>query len=268
MSESILGRSAPPAAFRLRYGAEPCQFGVLRLPDGAGAHPCAVVVHGGFWRARYDLEHIGHLCHALAGAGVATWSIEYRRVGNPSGGWPGTFRDVERAAAHLFEIAPDYGIDPARVAVLGHSAGGHLALWLASRRRAAVGGLNGAVTRPWRGVVALAAIADLRQCWELGLSNHAVGELLGGTPSEVPDRYAAASPRELLPLGVKQALVHGADDEVVPVEMSRDYHAAATALGDDATLLVLPDTGHFEPVDPGSRVWPDVLEAIAPLLGR
>ena len=136
------------------------------------------MIHGGFWRARYDLEHIGHLCQALAGAGVATWSVEYRRVGDRGGGWPGTFRDVERGARYLFEIASEYGIDPGRVIVLGHSAGGHLALWLAGRL-------------PLLAVVALAGIPDLRQAWGLRLSDRAVEGLLGGRRV----RFPSATPR-------------------------------------------------------------------------
>ena len=253
MSESILTRPAPPADVRIAFGAERCQFGDLRLPGGGGPHPCAVIIHGGFWRARYDLEHIGHLCQALTGAGVATWSVEYRRVGDRGGGWPGTFRDVERGAGYLFEIASEYGIDPGRVIVLGHSAGGHLALWLAGRL-------------PLLAVVALAGIPDLRQAWELGLSDRAVEGLLGGTPREVPERYAAASPRELLPLGVRQVLVHGAADDVVPVAMSEAYHEAAVANGDEATLIVLAGTGHFELVDPESRAWPRVVAVVRALV--
>src|SRR5687768_4480719 len=126
MSESILSRPPPVADHRLRYGPEPDQLGDLRLPKNSGPHPCIVVIHGGFWRVRYDLEHTGHLCAALTERGVATWNIEYRRVGTPGGGWPGTFRDVADAAADLFANAPRYRIDRTRVAVLGHSAGGHL----------------------------------------------------------------------------------------------------------------------------------------------
>ncbi|MDP9364844.1 MAG: alpha/beta fold hydrolase, partial [Chloroflexota bacterium] len=251
------------------YGAEPSQFGDLRLPAGAGPHPCAVVIHGGFWRARYDLEHIGHLCRALAGAGVATWNLEYRRVGEPGGGWPGTFRDVAWGAGFLFEVAPRYGIDAERVVVLGHSAGGHLALWLASGAQGTDDpDLDRGMPLRFRGVVALAGVSNLRLAWALGLSDRAVEGLLGGTPEEVPDRYAGASPRELVPLGVRQVLIHGDEDENVPVAVSEGYRAAAVAAGDDVELVVLPGTGHFEPVDPESGAWPAVLGAVTTLVGR
>src|SRR5436190_1546962 len=104
----ILDLAPPPADARLRYGPEPLHFGDLRLPKGDGPHPVVVVLHGGFWRAAYGLEHIGHLCAALTGAGMATWSIEYRRIGNPGGGWPGTFQDVALAAKYVRELAPTY----------------------------------------------------------------------------------------------------------------------------------------------------------------
>jgi len=266
MSEQILELPEPPADARLRYGSEASQFGDLRLPGGAGPLPCAVVIHGGFWRARYDLGYAGHLCRALAEVGVATWNLEYRRVGEAGGGWPGTFEDVARGAGFLFEVAPRYGIDAGRVVVVGHSAGGHLALWVANRRGAGLDAEGGAPL-PFRGAVALAGVSDLRLAWELGLSARAVEGLLGGAPEEVPERYAAASPRELVPLGVRQTLIHGAEDENVPVAMSEGYHAAAAAAGDDAGLVVLPGTGHFEPVDPESGAWPVVLGAVTTLLG-
>ena len=251
----------------MRYGSAVSQFGDLRLPEGSGPHSCAIVIHGGFWRARYDLEHVGHLCLALGEAGVATWNVEYRRVGEAGGGWPGTFGDVEHAARHLFAVASDHRIDRDRVVALGHSAGGQLALWLASRS-AVAGDLDRGAALPLRGVVALAGVLDLRRAWELGLSDRAVVGLLGGTPAEVPGRYAAASPRELLPLGVRQVLIHGAEDEDVPVGMSEEYHAAAVASGDDADLVVLAGAGHFDPIDPGSRAWSSVSDAVLPMVGR
>lgn len=268
MSEPILERPPPPADVRLAYGSGPSRFGDLRLPKGDGPHPCAVVIHGGFWRARYDLAHTAHLCRALAEAGVASWNLEYRRVGEPGGGWPGTFEDVARGAAFLFDIAPARGIDPARTIVVGHSAGGHLALWVANRRAAAGAGIGPAPPLPFRAAVSLGGAVDLRMAWDLGLSNRAAGELLGGGPDEVPDRYAAASPRELLPLGATQLLIHGAEDANVPVVISESYHAAAVAAGDDAELIVLPGTGHFELIDPGSGAWPTVKDGVVALLDR
>src|SRR5579875_2539599 len=135
-SRDILFTPAPTADERIFYGDDDeVQFGDLRLPSGPGPHPVVMTIHGGFWRAAFDLQYMGLICNALRGAGIATWNVEYRRVGQPGGGWPGTFRDVARAADHLRALAPRYSLDLARVVALGHSAGGHLALWLAARPR-------------------------------------------------------------------------------------------------------------------------------------
>lgn len=262
-SEDILTRAAPPADLRLSYGPDPLQFGDLRLPLSPGPHPVAVVIHGGFWRAQYDLTHIGHLCAALTTAGVATWNVEYRRIGNAGGGWPGTFYDVARAADYLRDLAPTHGFDLDRAIALGHSAGGHLALWLVARRRIRPGEpLYSAAPLPLSGAVSLAGVADLRLGWELRLRDGIVATLMGGTPDQVPERYAAASPAELLPLGVPQVLIHGTDDLSVPFLMSELFQVAAAAQGDRTKLLPLPGAGHFEVIDPRSREWLAVLGGI------
>lgn len=256
MSDSILAQPAPPADVRIAYGADPLQFGDLRLPNSAEPHPVAIVVHGGFWRARYDLEHIGHVCAALTALGWATWNIEYRRIGNVGGGWPGTFLDVAQAADYVRQLAAQYQLDLSRVMTIGHSAGGHLALWLAGRHRIAVAD---ALYRPDplvpQRAVSLAGVADLRHAYTLRLSQRVVVELMGGTPAEVPQRYANASPAELLPLGVAQLIVHGTNDGPVPFAISERYVAAACAAGDAATLLALPGAHHFELIDPASPEW-------------
>ena len=249
----ILQLSPPTADARLPYGSDPLQFGDLRLPKGEGRHPVVIVIHGGFWRAAYSLDHIGHLCAALTAAGLASWNLEYRRIGNDGGGWPGTFEDVLRGARYVVALAKKYPVDAERTIAVGHSAGGHLALLLAARQRV-------------RGVVSLAGVADLRRAWELGLSNKVVASFLGGSPEEVPDRYREASPLELLPLSVRQRLVHGAKDDVVPYEISANYAKAAKAAGDDAALVTLPEAGHFELIDPRSAEWPHIQESILSLV--
>lgn len=267
MPRSILDRPAPPADRRVRYGDNPLQFADLRLPGGDGPHPCAIAIHGGFWRNRYDLIYLGHLCAALADRGIATWNIEYRRAGDPGGGWPGTFHDVIAASRYLFDHAAELGIDPKRVITLGHSAGGHLASWLASLLNVPKESDIAAEALPLRGVVPLAGVLDLERCWELGLSDDAVGGFLGGTPEEVPERYAATSPVALVPSHAPHLLLHGTWDENVPIELSERYQQAATAAGGRSALLALPRADHFDVVDPESPAWPAIEDAIVRLIG-
>jgi acetyl esterase/lipase len=251
---------------RIAYGQDPLQFGDLRVPSGGDSQPVVVVVHGGFWRSQYGLDLMSALSAALTADGWATWNIEYRRLGDPGGGWPGTFLDVAQATDHLRQLAGSYRLDLSRVTALGHSAGGHLALWLAGRSRIPAGGpLHATDPLRIRQIVCLAGVADLRQAWQLRLGGGVVQSLVGGTPEEVPDRYASASPAALLPLGlaVRQVLVHGGRDTIVPPEISRSYQQTALARGDNAILIELPDAGHFEVIDPRDKAWERIRQALA-----
>jgi acetyl esterase/lipase len=233
---------------RISYGPGPYQFAELRLPQTRGPFPVAIVIHGGFWRAKYELDYIRPFCEAVTNAGLATWNLEYRRIGNDGGGWPGTLEDVTAGAAQLELIGPRFNLDRSRVIAIGHSAGGHLALWLAAQRATLAG------------VISLAGVLDLRRAWELRLSNSVVGEFLGGSPDKVPDRYDQASPSDLLPIGIPQRLFHGTEDADVPLEISERYVRAAQSRGDDAKLIVLPGSGHYELVDPMTKEFQLVLE--------
>ncbi len=267
MQPDILTLPPPEADLRLPYGANPLQFGDLRLPAGPGPHPVVVVVHGGYWRAAYDLTHVGHMAAALTALGMATWTVEYRRLGNDGGGWPGTFHDVAAATDSLHALAQGRHLDLTRVVALGHSAGGHLALWLAARHRIPpADALSSPQPLALRGVVALAPVADLMQAWDLRLSDGVVRELMGGTPQEHPARYATASPAALLPLGLPQILIHGVGDRHVPYIVSQHYRRAALARGDDVTLVTPPRADHFALIDPRSQDWPTVSAAVARLL--
>ncbi len=271
MSREIMDLPPPAADLRLAFGPHPLQVADLRLPSTPPPHPVVVMVHGGFWRARRDRAYMGHLCAALSGAGFATWNIEYRRLGHENGGWPGTFEDVALATDHLPVVAPLYELDLGRLIAMGHSAGGHLALWLAARHRIPAGApLHAADPLPLRGAVSLAGVVDLctGATLEMGEPDeHIVERFLGGTPESVPERYAMGSPFELLPLGLPQVLIHGTADEDVPYLLSERYAAIAAQLGDPAHLVTLPDMDHFAPVDPRSPAWQHVLEATRSLLG-
>jgi acetyl esterase/lipase len=254
-AQSILEIPAAPPGLRIAYGSDEFQFGELYAPEGKGPHPVAIVIHGGYWRARYDLRHIGHFCVALAKAGMAAWSLEFRRLGNRGGGFPGTFDDVRAGAVFLERISKERSLDMRRVVATGHSAGGQLVLWLAKQKVVAL-----------RGVVPLAPVADLRRAWELKLSSGVVAEFLGGSPEEMPDRYRAASPMEMVPMGVRQRVIHGDRDDVVPIEINRAYVAAARESGDDATLIEPAGAGHFELIDPRTEAWGRVRDTIEKLL--
>ena len=265
-SEAILSTPPPEADIRLHYGTGRFQFGDLRLPpesESGGPYPVVIGVHGGYYRAKYGLTYFGHACSALTTVGMATWNIEYRRLGYPGGGWPGTFQDVAAAADYLRPLSEKYPLDLTRVVALGHSAGGHLACWLAARSRIGKGSqIYTGDPLPLSAAVSLAGVLDLRRAVELGLSRGVVKRLLGGAPAQVPSRYHEASPSELLPLGVPQILIHGTADTSVPYEMSRDYAAAARAGGDSVELVTLPDCGHFAIVDPLASEWNVVRESV------
>ncbi|MBI2677861.1 MAG: alpha/beta hydrolase [Candidatus Koribacter versatilis] len=240
------------ATQRLRYGADASQFFDLFLPPPNSQRAdlsvpgFAVMVHGGFWRAKYDLSHASHLCAALAAAGITTANLEYRRAGN-GGGWPATLHDLcaaLAAARQHFAAAP---------VVIGHSAGGHLALRLASD------------ATDLKGVVALAPVADLRLAYDLHLSNDAVVEFLGGTPAERPAVYAAAD-AALHAAGVPRILIHGTHDDVVPIALSHSFIQKRRADGGKVELVELADATHFDLIDPASQAWPTVLTTVRGLL--
>jgi acetyl esterase/lipase len=229
---------------RYRYGRARSQRADLYVPDGPGPHPVVVMLHGGYWRSRYGKSLMRGVSADLARRGFAAWNVEYRRVGRHGGGWPATFDDVAAAIDLLAELG-DERLDLDDVAAVGHSAGGQLAIWAAARADPRV---------PIRRVVAQSAVLDLVAAGEPAAT------LLGGGPDDVPERYAAANPMQLVPLGKPTLVVHGADDETVPLERSRLYVEAARAAGDPAEL-VEPSPGHHRiHIDPRSDAWQIVAE--------
>ncbi|MGD9763768.1 MAG: alpha/beta hydrolase family protein [Candidatus Binatia bacterium] len=254
-----------PADHRLTYGSHPIQFGDLYMPAGSGPHPVVVMVHGGCWRERWGLEGLGLLCTALAKEGLAVWSLEYRRLGN-GGGWPTTFTDVAAGADFLRRIAGQWNLDLSRAISAGHSAGGHLALWLAGRHRLPQRGeLFSADPLPLRGAVSLAGIADLAEGVKRNICEGSCHELVGGMPDAVPGRYEQASPSALLPLGVPQWHVVGSDDDLVPADYVQRCAERARRY-DDVRLDVVPHAGHFEIVVPTTHAWAPVRNALVTLL--
>jgi acetyl esterase/lipase len=261
-----------PADARIAYGADPLNYGDLRLPKGPGPFPVAIVVHGGCWVSRFaTLQNTAALSDALREAGVATWNVEYRRLDQPGGGWPGTFLDVAAAADHLRTLAQAHRLDLNRVVAVGHSAGGHLALWLAARHRLDAGSeLRRDNPLKLAGAVALGGPGDLRDFTTYAASicgSPVIEQLLGGPPASVPRRYAQASPAELLPLGTRQVLIVGEQDGVMPPASRDRYVAAARKAGDDVDITVVADAGHFEVIAPGTNAWPVVRDRILDAAG-
>jgi acetyl esterase/lipase len=256
---------------RITYGAEASQYGELRVPPDTGPHPLVVLIHGGCFKAAYaTAQYFGAMADALKRDGIATWNIEYRRLGEPGGGWPGTYLDVGRAVDHLRAIAGEYHLDLGRVAVVGHSAGGHLAMWTAARRRLTnASDLYVADPLKLRGAVDLAGPVDLAAHlpeYESLCRDTVVTSLLGGTPAGVPDHYAQASAIKLLPLGIPQVIVVGSHEEFVPLPLVDAYVEAATRAGDDVRRSLIPGAGHFEIASPLSFTWPQIKSAIRSLL--
>lgn len=252
MSEDVLYRPTPPYDLRLLYGSDPNQFIDLRRPSDRPneRYPLVINIHGGFWRAKYNLDHAGHLCAGLTAKGVATANLEYRRVGNNGGAWPGTFSDVRSAYRFLTQNARAHNFDTTRIAAIGHSAGGQLAVCLAAHESGV------------RAVVSLAGVVDLQRAYQLHLSNNAVVEFLGGTPAEVPDHYREADPMQLSIATTPQWLIHGTSDETVPPSFSRDYVARKQSMKENVHLIEIPGADHFDLIDPRSAPWKQVEQTI------
>ena len=259
-----------PADTKVAYGSDPLQFGELRVPKGTGPFPVAVVIHGGCWVSKFaTLQNTAALSDALRDAGIATWNIEYRRLDNPGGGWPGTFADIADGTDKLRDIAKAHPLDLSRVVTVGHSAGAHLALWAAARGRLKKDSpLFRDSPLKLRAAVALDGPGDLRGFYEYAKNicgANVIDQLMGGSPSAVAERYAQGSPAELLPLGAKQVLIVGIDSGVMPPPARESYAAAATNAGDAVEIIEVPG-GHFEMTAPTTAAWTTVRKKVLSLV--
>ena len=249
----------------IAYGTDVSQSADLYLPSSiAGPLPVAVVVHGGYWGYAYDSSLGAPLARDLAEHGVAAWNIEYRRLGI-GGGWPGTFVDVADAMDALASKAnPAAGgrLDLGNVVVVGHSAGGHLAGWLAGRHTLKTGEVGASPRITPVGYVSQAGVLDLVTAYQQNLGGDAVRDLMGGSPTQQPKRYAVGSPYALLPMGVPGTLVHGLTDTIVPISQSDRFAAQAKKTGDEVTEVRLPGVDHFMLIDPSTPAWAACRKAV------
>jgi acetyl esterase/lipase len=238
LADLVAASGAQPSTHA--YGADPAQVADLLLPSIHGPHPVVVLLHGGFWRARFDRTLMAALAVDLADRGWASWNVEYRRVGN-GGGVPETLDDVRAAIGALARVTQ--AVDSERVVVVGHSAGGQLGLCVADEPSVAA-------------VVSLAGVCDLATAYADAIGDSAVRAFMGAAPAERPDAYALGDPLSRIPAGARVLLVHGDSDPRVPVEQSRRYAQASGAAGvEDCELLELPGVDHFAVIDPRTPAW-------------
>jgi acetyl esterase/lipase len=259
-----------PAIERVSYGESSEQYAELRVPEGAGPHPVAIVIHGGCWGEFADASFMNNFSTVLSQEGIATWNLEYRRVHQPGGGWPGTFQDVAAGIDSLRRIASKHRLDLSRVVAVGHSSGGHLAVWAAARKKLAKDSpLYVADPLPLRGVVSLGGVVDLNVFVDYG--RMVCGErhirLMGGLPAEHPDRYRQGSPAALLPLGVPQRFIFGKSDRAVPAHLFKAYEEAARKGGDDVSVTVLARSAHFDMLAPQTENWAVMDNAVREIVG-
>lgn len=262
--------SVPPAA-HLAYGPDPNQFADLRLPEGRGPFPVIAILHGGCWAEYADVTYTANLATALTRQGWATWNVEYRRVHQQGGGWPGTFLDAAHGIDALRDAAKKYPLDLARTIAIGHSAGAQLALWAASRARLPKGSAVFVPNPlPLRGVVSIGGIPDLRAfaADPGGPCDGRQLRVLGGTPEQFPERYALVSPAGRLPLRVPQVLIWGERDSVAPHTLFQPYEEHAKRAGDSVTSITVPGAGHHDLMSSEAPAYQVLVEQLRRLLAK
>jgi acetyl esterase/lipase len=273
---ALLDRPREAADVRIAYGEGEHQYGELWLPDasqhGDGPFPLVIMVHGGCWRAEIPGTILQDQLNAdLRARGIAVWNITYPRVGHETGGYPGTFQSVAMAVDEVRDIAREHPVDLIRTAIMGHSAGGHLALWAAARGQLGLGGVDGVASEPFipAAAITLAGINDLEAYSARGPGRCGEPEIVDAlinTQGRAGDPYADTSPAALLPLGVEQVIISGEVDPIVPPALGMGYATQAEIAGDAVTVITLEDAGHFELIDPTAPAWQVILAELERVL--
>jgi len=256
----LLGRPRPQPTATIAYGDDSLQVVDLYLPQGAGPHPTAIMVHGGCWQTEIaDRRIMNWIAADLARRGIAVWNIDYRGVDRAGGGYPGTFQDAAAAADALRDHAARHNLDLSRVVATGHSAGGHLALWLAARPRLPEGSpLRSESPIPIHAVVSLGGLPDLEEAARppgSGCGTEVIARISGG-------RYAETSVPRLAPLGLPQVLINGRQDRIIPTSYAEGYARPMRAAGDDVRVRMIESTGHVELIAPETAAWAAAAEEI------
>jgi acetyl esterase/lipase len=262
--QELLARQRPPPDAHIAYGKDPLQYGDLYMPKADAPHPVVVLIHGGCWLgALPGPELMAPMIEPLRAKGFAVWNIEYRRLGQPGGGYPGTFLDAGAAIDALRLIAPGHRLDLNHIVVVGHSAGGHLAAWVAARPRIAkTSALYSLTPLTVRGVVSLSGILDLEAYRATGPSACGGPATIDGLVGARRDPFADTSPAALLPLGVHQWIMSGGSDRIVPPSFGHAYARRARDAGDPVEDIEIPAAGHFDMIDPQAPAWGPIMTAI------
>jgi acetyl esterase/lipase len=267
-----LALSGPAPTAKFAYGTAPSQFAELFLPPGQGPFPVAVLVHGGCWTKEFGgITQLRSVAGALAARGIASWNVEYRRVDETGGGYPGTYQDMNAAMATLAQTAKNYPLDLEHLVAVGHSAGGQLVQWLGARPRIpASSPLYRADTVPVRQVISLGGLADLRREKDVIKSSceRDIVDLTGVASKARPDVFSDTNAGDLMPNGSRTVLITGELDTISPPRVAHDFAARARAAGDRAEVVILPGASHYDEVAPTSPSWPRVLEQIEKALQR
>jgi acetyl esterase/lipase len=264
----LLGRGAPVATKKIAYGSDPDQFAELWLPAGRGPFPTVVMIHGGCWQESLPgVVLMSYLAEDMRKQGYAVWNIEYRRLGAKGAGYPGTFLDIASGVDYLRQIHQMYNLDISHPFIIGHSAGGQLALWVAARSKFKSTSLfYSANPFSFQAVITLAGINDLRAYRDNGPmacgGPGTIDQLIGAANRSNEDPYLNTSPAAMLPLKVQQVIISGAQDPIVPSHFGRDYAALAKASGDDVRVVEIENAGHFELIDPQSDAWKKIKELL------
>jgi len=269
--QEYMALGGPAPTLHVAYGAAPSQFAELFVPAGDGPFPVALIAHGGCWCKEYaGISQMRNIAGDLQGQGVAVWNIEYRRFDEEGGGYPGMYLDVATAVDLLRSLAAEWRLDLSRVVLVGHSAGGHLAQWAASRARLPRSSpLFVEDPLPVATVISLGGLADLRNEEQLIKTSceRDIVQLAGIASAARPDIFSDTSPVELLPSGVRTVLIHGEFDTISPLRAGQDYARRAQAAGDQAEVIVLPGGSHFDEVAATSPSWAIVSAQIRKALG-